>query len=1173
MNWQKANYSGNLHQYVEETRKFLLELKSVSVKVPSEILSYIILGKLAGDPKHTQIVELLTLNKDIIEKPDQILSRLQEYANHCQTKDARPNSSAPASALVSSTSNEPYRIIYFCLHGKHNPKCLTHRKEECFAENPHLRPQRRDSKRKAPNPKPAAHISTAQALYTNANHQLSPGQLVVDCGATHHMFYSEDAFVSLSKDTTFAVTTEDSSSNLMAEGTGTVNLLNNQVLTLPNTCFVPKLNCNLVSLLKIFDKELTINRDGDSFTLTKQGKEILRGRTENNLMKVDYQLPTAYRTITRESPWHERLGHVGSSAIKSMGLPPSEEAFKICDLNNIHHLPSKSHFKPVNLPLDCIHIDLVGPFSPPSISGFRYFLTVVDQATSYKVVQLLKNKSDAFEQFTVAKKKMETQQDRSLKRLISDRGGEFLNSHFKQLSDECGFTHVFSPAYTPEPNAFAERANHTILEKARCMLNGSKLPNSYWAKAVSTATLLSNYIPTPSRHNHSPHAMKVVISKYVKFNESIFPDLKQREGDIAPLDISWNAVEGQEVVDEPHSPSECPLEPGYQEPVDEVQMTGSQDTIPTSNPDQVDEVLPVDETDSSPLPTVQSKPPGRIKVIGPCHPALICSNINQQNILSYPRQAGALLTSADEIPRTFKQALNCDAKEVWTAAINKELLSMENLKVWDVINLDPSYKLVGTTWVFKTKKNHLNEIIEHKARLCAQGFTQTAGINFDKTYSPTGRLNSLRTLIASSASNGLLFHQIDIKSAFLNAPLSETVYLSLPQGLNEDRRKFCLRLNKAIYGLKQAPLAWYERLKRWLTTVGFKACTLDPCIFHRRGNHPLWLYVHVDNIAIFGKEVEDFKTQIASEFEIKNIGMAYLMLGVKISQEGGVLTLDQQHYNESLLELYGMGKSRPVSTPLVPNSHLLPATLEEIAEFASLGVSYRSAIGSINYLSTATRPDLSFAVSTLSQFLEKPGIKHWKGFLQVLRYLNGSQDLGLVYGGKERCGNTAYSDADWGNFQVTRRSITGYLACFNQSLVIWKTRKQPTVSLSTAEAEYKSLCDLTLELLWLTQWCQESGISTCEDPIPVYEDNQGCINTENGDSNVNGRRMKHVDIQLHFVKEAIKSGRMRLEYTPTKDMLADFLTKSVPKPFLTHALDSLGVLSLGVRGGVKNQTN
>ncbi|MBW0538636.1 hypothetical protein O181_078351 [Austropuccinia psidii MF-1] len=337
MNWQKANYSGNLHQYIEETRKFLLELDSVSVKMPSEILSYIILGKLAGDPKLSQIVELLTLNEEIIEKPNQILSRLQEYANHCQTKDPRSGPLAPASALVSSSSNEPYRIVYYCSNGKHNPKCLTHKKEECFAENPHLRPQKHNNKRKNPNSNPEAHISTAQALYTNADQRSSPGQLVVDCGATHHMFHSESAFTSLSKDTTLTVMTGDSSSNLIAEGIGTVNLLsNNQILKLPNSLFVPRLNRNLVSLLKILDKELIISRDDDSFTLTAEGKEILRGKTENNLMKVDYHLPTANKATPKESPWHERLGHAGMSVLKSMGLPPSDDLCKTCNLNKIH---------------------------------------------------------------------------------------------------------------------------------------------------------------------------------------------------------------------------------------------------------------------------------------------------------------------------------------------------------------------------------------------------------------------------------------------------------------------------------------------------------------------------------------------------------------------------------------------------------------------------------------------------------------------------------------------------------------------------------------------------------------------------------------------------------------------------------------------------------------------
>ncbi|MBW0498750.1 hypothetical protein O181_038465 [Austropuccinia psidii MF-1] len=356
MNWQKEKYTGNLHQYIKDTQKFLLELESFSIKIPYEILSYIILGKLAGDPKLSQDVELLTLNEDIIEKPNQILSRLQEYANHCQIKDDRSS---------------------------HNPKCLTHKKEECFAENPHLRPQRRDNKRKAPNTSPAAHISTAQALHTSVLSKPEPNQLVVDCGATHHMFHSENVFTSLVKNAKLPVTTGDSSSNLMAKGIGTVNLLsNNQHLTFPNSLFVPKLNCNLVSLLKLFNKELIINRHKDLFSLTTEGKVLLHGKIKNNLMKVDYHLPTANRTVLNNYPWHERLSHVGESVIKSLGLPSTATACKVCALNKAHHLPFKDHIEPAHLPLDCVHIDLVGPISPPSISGFKYILTIVDQATS-----------------------------------------------------------------------------------------------------------------------------------------------------------------------------------------------------------------------------------------------------------------------------------------------------------------------------------------------------------------------------------------------------------------------------------------------------------------------------------------------------------------------------------------------------------------------------------------------------------------------------------------------------------------------------------------------------------------------------------------------------------------------------------------------------------------------
>ncbi|MBW0514703.1 hypothetical protein O181_054418 [Austropuccinia psidii MF-1] len=139
------------------------------------------------------------------------------------------------------------------------------------------------------------------------------------------------------------------------------------------------------------------------------------------------------------------------------------------------------------------------------------------------------------------------------------------------------------------------------------------------------------------------------------------------------------------------------------------------------------------------------------------------------------------------------------------------------------------------------------------------------------------------------------------------------------------------------------------------------------------------------------------------------------------------------------------------------------------------------------------------------------------------------------------------------------------------SLVLWQTRKQPTVLLSTSEAEYKALCNLTSELMWLKQWCQECGILTVDKLIPVHEDNQSCINAAKGDCNLNNKRMKHIDIQLHFIKESISSSFVELVYTPTFDMLADFLTKSVNRTSLSRALDTLGVLRLGDRGDVENK--
>ncbi|MBW0471949.1 hypothetical protein O181_011664 [Austropuccinia psidii MF-1] len=783
------------------------------------------------------------------------------------------------------------------------------------------------------------------------------------------------------------------------------------------------------------------------------------------------------------------------------------------------NLTFDNQFEHVSKPLDCVHLDLVGPIHPASISGFQHFLTIIDQATSFKIICLLKQKSEAYDQFIIVKRMMENIHDHSIKKLVSDHGGEFLNEKFKKLSEEQGFTHFFSPPETPQHKGFAERANRTILEKAWCILSTSNLPNCYWAEAIRTfgcreiISIPKNHLewklgPTASEgillgyeNEGSCYCIlrvcncKILISQHVKFDESTFPSLPSAKNKES---LSWGDSWSVPVVaDEIH--------PGGEVLVDEV-LAGDSSVIAETH-------SPVERCSDQRVLLLENQPRvSRIKIIGPCHPTII---------------------TGDGI--TFQN------KEVWIKAIEKELSSMNSMGVWEIIELRPEYRLVGTTWVFCSKRNHLNETIEHQARLCSQGFTQTPGVNFGKTYFLTGKLNSLQSLISFSVSRNFQFHQVDVKSAFIHAPLTPTVYLSIPQGLETDKPKYCLRLNKAIYGLKQAPLAWYDQLKGWLLSTGFKSCILEPCVFFRGGCQPVWLYIHVDDIAIFDPEVEAFKKEISREFQIKDIGNADLLLGVKILHLAEAVVLNQSHYAELIIELYGMSSCKPVSTPLVPGEHLQPATPKELVKFEELGVNFRSAVGCINYLSTATRPDLSYAVSMLSQFLEKPEILRWKSFLHVIKYLKGTQNTGLVCWRGSQEGLKAYSDADWGNFRETRRSVSGYLALLNGNLVLWKTKKQPLVSISTAKAEYKAVCDLVSELLWLRQWGKECGLFTTLEPIPIHEDNQSCINSILWNSNTNNKRMKHVDIQLNFVKEAVESSSIWLVYTPTQAMLADFL--------------------------------
>ncbi|MBW0583466.1 hypothetical protein O181_123181 [Austropuccinia psidii MF-1] len=302
------------------------------------------------------------------------------------------------------------------------------------------------------------------------------------------------------------------------------------------------------------------------------------------------------------------------------------------------------------------------------------------------------------------------------------------------LASKCGVTHDHSPTATPQHNCFAERATQTILNKAKCLLIGSNLPKQYWAEAVNTATFLSNLMPTPSQDNLSPFSLwTIVITRHALFAENHFPSINSNPNSDSHSD-RW--IDLCEERDECINNEEVLTDQGSSEVAEGAECLQEQ------GEEFAQDATPNDR-------------PLRLRVVGPRHPTIISGDISQSNILPYSRQPKTFVTVKDANPISYRSALSDSNCEDWKKAISKELNSMENLKVWSVVDLKPSMKLVGTTLVFRTKRDVMNRITKYKAQLCTQGFSQTLGVDYSKTFAPTGRLSSLRTLIAFSAMNGL----------------------------------------------------------------------------------------------------------------------------------------------------------------------------------------------------------------------------------------------------------------------------------------------------------------------------------------------------------------------------------------------------------------------------------
>jgi Reverse transcriptase (RNA-dependent DNA polymerase) len=419
-----------------------------------------------------------------------------------------------------------------------------------------------------------------------------------------------------------------------------------------------------------------------------------------------------------------------------------------------------------------------------------------------------------------------------------------------------------------------------------------------------------------------------------------------------------------------------------------------------------------------------------------------------------------------------------------------------------------------------------------------------------------------------AAVNDLEIHQIDIKGAYLNGKLTpaETIFMKQPPGYADidSQTKVC-HLLKTLYGLKQSGRRWYQCLVEIMKSLGFLQCEVDQAVFYRRkGTALVIVLVHVDDCTIVATSkllIDSFKISIAKHVEITDLGELHWILGIEVrrERENKRIFLSQRAYLDSILRRYGLDELKPVSLPMETSIKLTsaqsPSTTEEIARMRN--VPYHEAVGSLMYASLGTRPDITYAVQTVSRFTKNPGTAHWDAVKRIFRYLKGTRELWLGYGGvaKELIG---YADAD-GNMAEDRHAISGYAFLLHGGAVSWTAKRQEIISLSTTESEYIAATYAAKEALWLRSLISQLFDTTLE-ATTLFSDNQSAIALSK--DHQYHARTKHIDVRFHFIRWIIENGSIRLIYCPTDDMVADTLTKALPSPKVKHFATELGLVSV-----------
>ncbi|GJS32923.1 putative ribonuclease H-like domain-containing protein [Tanacetum coccineum] len=505
-------------------------------------------------------------------------------------------------------------------------------------------------------------------------------------------------------------------------------------------------------------------------------------------------------------------------------------------------------------------------------------------------------------------------------------------------------------------------------------------------------------------------------------------------------------------------------------------------------------------------------------------------------------------------PRSVAQALEDPS---WVDAMQEEMQQFKFQNVWVLVDLPEGKYAIGTKWILKNKRDARGIVVRNKARLVAQGHRQEEGIDYDEVFAPVARIEAIRLFLAFASYLGFMVYQMDVKSAFLYGRIDEEVYVTQPKGFVDPQHpKKVYKVVKALYGLHQAPRAWYATLSTFLLKHGYRRGTIDKTLFLKKHKRDIILVqVYVDDI-IFGSTkkawCDEFEALMKGEFEMSAMGELTFFLGLQVQQRPDGIFINQDKYVQEILKKFDLECVRTATTPYEAPK---PKSKNEPDSPVNVHL-YRSMIGSLMYL-TASRPDIMFAVSACSRNQVTPTTSNLEAVKKIFKYLKGQPKLGLWYPRESPFVLEAYSDSDYAGANKDRKSTTGGCQFLGRRLISWQCKKQTIVATSSTEAEYVDAANCCGQVLWIQNQLLDYGYNFMN--TKIFIDNQSTICIVKNP--VFHQRTKHIEIRHHFIRDANEKKLIQVLKIHTDDNVADLLTKAFDGPRFNHLVVNIGMLN------------